>query len=189
MRPLIALVLCLVTGTAIGHAEHGSEAAAAAGHDCEHPPANAARALPEAIAGFSALACHPHGGQYLGAGAGWHWRFPGSYFVVPTVPAFSPSAKLGHAGARFFTDMHVRRLTGEAARQRHETIAKSVPTYLPAKPPESILQLTAINDLGHAFDVFFPLESDRRGWAVICTPECAPEYVFIIDRFATVGGE
>ena len=116
------------------------------------------------------------------AAPGWHWRFPASYFIVPTIPAFTPAASVGEAGPRFFNALSVRELSAEETRSRHQQFAGEIPSYSGAGAPQSMLQLTGSNDLGDVFEAYFPFESADRGWALICDPHCAPEYVFRINR-------
>ncbi|HUF20448.1 MAG TPA: hypothetical protein VMP00_06805 [Burkholderiales bacterium] len=181
MRTLFALVLCLAAWPVLAHPETSAAEPQGSQIDCEHPPESAARALPDALAVFSGLGCN-HLGHFMMAAPGWNWRFPGSYFIVPTIPAFTPAASMGQAGLRFFNALSVRELSADEARSRHQQFAGEIPTYSAAGAPRSMLQLTGSNDLGDVFEAYFPFESPDRGWALICDPHCAPEYVFRIDR-------
>jgi hypothetical protein len=31
-------------------------------------------------------------------------------------------------------------------------------------------------------DAYFGFRSDDDGWVVLCTPECAPEYLFLMQK-------
>ncbi len=73
-------------------------------------------------------------------------------------------------------------LTATDARERHETFAKDLPTYRETVPPARLVKLVAHNDLGHELDAYFGFRSDGEGWVVLCAPECAPEYLFLIQK-------
>lgn len=181
MRSLFALVFCLAASSVLAHPETSATEPQGPHYDCEHPPESAVRALPDVLAAFSSLDCN-HLGHFIMAAPGWNWRFPGSYFIVPTIPAFTPAASAGQAGLRFFNTLSVRELSADEMRVRHQQFAGEIPTYSPAGTPRSMLQLRGSNDLGDVFEVYFPFESRDRGWVVICDPRCAPEYVFMINR-------
>lgn len=188
MRTLFALVLCFATCPVLAHPETSAAEPQDPRHDCDHPPESAARALPDALAAFASLGCN-HLGHFMMAAPGWNWRFPGSYFIVPTIPAFTPAASAGQAGLRFFNTLSVRELSADEARSRHQQFAGEIPTYSPAGAPQSMLQLKGSNDLDDVFEAYFPFESRDRGWAVICDPRCAPEYVFMINRLVATEQE
>ena len=149
--------------------------------DCEHPPADAVTGLPEAIQPFAELACAPNG-QLIVAREDWVWRYPASYFDRPFVAAYSPMESRTEPGARYFTSLVVEELTGEAARKQNEALGKTLPNYRPEAPANSVLRMIATNELGHRFDVYFPMTDANRGWGAICAPQCAPEMLFMIYR-------
>jgi hypothetical protein len=112
----------------------------------------------------------------------WNWRYPGSFFDRPFIPAYAPKASQGKAGARFFTRFETRELAPEEIRARHEQFAAELPTYPDAAPPARMLQLVAVNDLGHELDAYYGFRSERDGWVVLCTPACATENMFLIEK-------
>ena len=149
--------------------------------DCGHLPANAVTRLPEAIQAFAELVCAP-GGQFIGAREGWVWRYPASYFDRPSVAAHSPVESRMEPGPRYFTSLTVEELTGEAATKQNESLGKTLPNYRTEQPSKSVLRLLATNELGHRFDVYFPMTDANKGWGAICAPECAPEMLFMMYR-------
>ena len=114
--PLLLLVIAL---QALAH----SEAQAPAGGllDCEHPPKNLARTLPKQIAATATILCTPSA-QMIVARDGWVWRFPGSYFDRPSIPAYSPAESRADAGGRYFTGFEATELSGGAIRKLHAGI-------------------------------------------------------------------
>lgn len=172
-------VLCAVT-TCLAHEEDAARAGPEP-LDCGRPPADAVTRLPEAIQSFAELVCAPNG-QLIVARQDWVWRYPASYFDRPLVAAYSPMASRVEPGSRYFTSLVVEELTGEAARQRNEALLASLPNYRPEASPKSVLRMVATNELGHRFDVYFPMTGADRGWGAICAPDCAPEMLFMIYR-------
>src|SRR3954467_5697418 len=146
LRHLPWLLLC-ITLQAYAH----SEAAAPQDGiiDCEHPPANMAQVLPEKLAGMASIACTPSA-QTIVAQEGWAWRFPGSFFDRPSIPAYSPVESRPEGGGRYFTNCTATDLTDKEIRKLHETFAKTLVTYVDDAPPARIVKLVARNDQGHA---------------------------------------
>lgn len=185
MRPaLLSIAVCLVaTGfaTTVSAHQEGEQQAGPAPFDCEHPPAGAVTRLPEAIQTFAELFCAPIG-QLIVPRAGWVWRYPASYFDRPFIAAYSPIESRLEPGPRYFTSLTVEELSGEAALKRNEALGRALPNYRADPPPGTVLRLAASNELGHRFDVYFPMTDANKGWGAICAPECAPEMLFMIYR-------
>lgn len=178
IRPLLAAVLCLAAVSAGAHPEE--QGAKYALIDCDHPAPQLATALPEALAGRAMLECTPAFHQIV-AGEGWIWRYPGSYFARPFIPAYAPLPSQGMGGVRYFTAFEATELSPSEIDREHERF-RSIVTYRQEQPPARILKVVATNDLGHALDAYFGFRSEREGWAVICTPECAPNDLFVIEK-------
>ena len=149
--------------------------------DCEHPPKNLAKALPKSLAAVATLVCTPST-QMITPKTGWSWRYPGSYFDRPSIPAYSAMESRGEASGRYFTSFKASELSVADARGLHEKFAKTLATYAEAKPPARLVKLVAGNDKGHSVDAYFGFRSDSEGWVAVCAPECAPEFFFLINR-------
>lgn len=174
--PLLLLVLALQS---LARAE--AEAPAGGILDCEHPPGNLAHALPKKVAMAATVICTPSA-QMIVAKEGWAWRFPGSFFDRPSIPAYSPIESRPDAGGRYFTGFKATELSGSEIRKLHETFAKTLATYTDASPPARIVKLVARNDRGHSMDAYFGFKSPSEGWVAVCAPGCAPEFFFLINR-------
>ena len=120
--------------------------------------------------------------QMIVAQEGWSWRFPGSFFDRPSIPAYSPVGSRADAGGRYFTGFAATVLTDPQIRQLHETFSKTLATYSDAAPPARIVKLVASNDQGYAMDAYFGFRSSSEGWIALCAPDCAPEFFFLINR-------
>ncbi|HEX7810990.1 MAG TPA: hypothetical protein VF460_03695 [Burkholderiales bacterium] len=178
IRPLLGAVLSLAAILASAHSEN--ESAKYAPIDCDHPAPGVVTALPEILAGPAYLQCTPAFQQIVSSDA-WSWRYPGSFFERPFIPAYAPTPSHGHGGARYFTGFEAVELDANELRAQHERF-KSIPTYRESTVPVRILKLVATNDLGHELDAYFGFRSEREGWVVMCTPDCAPENMFLIER-------
>ena len=174
--PLLLLVVALRTFA-------GSEAEAPAGGllNCEHPPKNLAHTLPKKIAMVATVVCTPSA-QMIVARDGWAWRFPGSFFDRPSIPAYSPIESRADAGGRYFTGFKASELSVGEIGKIHEKFTKTLNTYSDTLPPARIIKLVARNDQGHSMDAYFGLKSPREGWVALCAPDCVPEFLFLMNR-------
>lgn len=180
VRLALGLFLSLAAPQALPHSETEGEAGYAM-IDCEHPAANVATGLPQGISSPAHLQCTP-AFQLIVANDGWSWRYPGSFFDRPFIPAYAPLLSRGKGGARFFTGFDTQELAQSDVRAQHEKFAKEIPTYREKAAPARILKVVATNDLGHELDAYFGFRSEREGWVVLCAPECAPENMFLIEK-------
>jgi hypothetical protein len=176
---VVLLSLCFAAAQALAHSE--GETSGPVLLDCEHPPRSLAKMLPEAVAKVASIECNPSA-QTIVARDGWNWRYPGSFFDRPIIPAYAPMDSRQTGGPRYFTEFKATELSAADARKRHEMFAKDLPTYRETSPPMRLVKLVAHNDLGHEMDAYFGFRSDGGGWVVLCAPECAPEYLFLMQK-------
>jgi hypothetical protein len=179
---LLLWSMVLSSGLAIAHVD--GEVEGEVGEkliDCEHPPANLKTAVPQVISSVAAIACTPVA-QRIHAARGWTWRYPANFFQVPSIPAFSPLESRNEPAGRFFTGFDIVELDAAQLNERHQWFAQNVVTYPGSQVPTKIIKLVASNDLGHSFDAFFGFRTDKEGWVVLCAPECAPEFVFLMQK-------
>jgi hypothetical protein len=174
--PLLLLVVAL---QAFAHSE--TEAPAAGILDCEHPPKNLKHVLPKLVAKAATVICTPSA-QMIVAAEGWIWRFPGSYFDRPSIPAYSPVESRSQASGRYFSGFQATELSGSEIKKLHDTFVKTLVTYPDAQPPARIVKLVARNDHGIPMDTYFGFRSQSEGWVAVCAPDCAPEFFFLINR-------
>lgn len=180
VRVSLGLLLSLAAVESLPHSEtEGGPGYAVI--DCEHPAANVVTALPPAVSSPAHLQCTP-AFQQIVSNDGWTWRYPGSYFDRPFIPAYAPRLSHGKGGPRFFTGFETQELSPDEVRAQHDRFTKDIPTYREKAAPARILKLVATNDLGHELDAYFGFRSEREGWVVLCTPDCAPENLFLIEK-------
>ena len=175
----LPLLLLVVAMHAFAHAE--GETPPGGLLDCEHPPKNMVHALPQQVAMVAAVICMPSA-QIIVAREGWVWRFPGSYFDRPSIPAYSPVESRAEAGGRYFTAFNATEMSAGEIRKLHETFSKTLTTYSDASPPARIVKLVARNDQGYPMDAYFGFRSQSEGWVALCVPDCTPEFFFLIKR-------
>jgi hypothetical protein len=176
---VVLFLLCCAAASALAHSE--AEQPAALLLDCEHPPQSLVSTLPEVVSGVASSECNPSA-QTIVARDGWRWRYPGSFFDRPIIPAYAPMDSRQMSGSRYFTEFAATELGAADARKRHESFAKDLPTYRESVPPVRLVKLVAHNDLGHVLDAYFGFRADGNGWVVLCAPECAPEYLFLMQK-------
>jgi hypothetical protein len=156
----LPLLLFVVALQAYAHSD--AQAPAEGLLDCEHPPQDLASTLPKQIAATTTILCTPSA-QMIVAREGWVWRFPGSFFDRPSIPAFSPVESRPTAGGRYFTGFKATELSGGEVRKLHDTFAKTLVTYTDAAPPARVVKLVARNDQGHPMDAYFGFKSESEG--------------------------
>jgi hypothetical protein len=163
------------------HAHQDEVANPVSGYDCEHPPADAVTDLPGLLGTVGRLVCLPTGPGIL-ANQGWTWRFTGSFFELPSIPAHAHVDSAGMTPPFYFTELSARELNaGEAARVS-EDLAKEVETYRPAGSLLGMTVVDATNNYGRSITVFMPMESEDNGWLIVCTPQCRSDYVIIVSK-------
>ncbi|MGD2139544.1 MAG: hypothetical protein PVH25_04040 [Burkholderiales bacterium] len=150
-------------------------------YDCEHPPADAVTQVPGGLGRISKLVCMPAGPAIV-AGEGWSWRYTGSFFDLPQIPGYAHVDSMGLMPPFYFTKLSARDLDdGEAARLSDE-LAGQVETYRPKTAPVQMSILEATNNYAKNITVYTAMESADNGWVLVCTPECRPNYVIIVEK-------
>ena len=175
----LPLLLLVVAMHAFAHAEGQTPPGGLL--DCEHPPKNMANVLPQQVAMAAAVICMPSA-QIIVAREGWVWRFPGSFFDRPSIPAYSPVESRAEAGGRYFTAFNATEMSAGEIKKLHETFSNTLATYSEASPPARIVKLVARNDQGYPMDAYFGFRSQSEGWVALCVPDCTPEFFFLIKR-------
>lgn len=188
-RGFIPIVFAAIAFAAI---PPGAEAHSDADHDdagdvgffdCDHLPAGALTSLPAPLDSWAKLEC-TSAGQKLVAKLPWRWRFPASWLNRPEVPAWAPAASFTLPGPKHFVKMEIAELDAQGIDAAHDKLMRDSATYRfhVETRPVAMHRMTVLNSLGHAMDVFFPTVSDDLRWAILCVPDCRPEYAFLIER-------
>lgn len=175
---LVVLSACFAV---LVHAHQDQVTEGTSGYDCEHPPADAVTELPGLLGSVGRLACLPAGPGIL-AKQGWTWRYTGSFFQLPMIPAHAHQDAMGMAPPFYFTELSVRDLSAREAAQVSEKLRRQVETYRPGSSLMGMSVVDAINNYGQSITVFMPMRSPNDGWLIVCTPQCRPDYVIIVSK-------
>jgi hypothetical protein len=178
------MAVLLLLSWAGAYAHDAGEHDAPAILDCEDPPAQALRVIPEPLGRWTQIECTPVG-QMLVQSEDWIWRYPGSFTDRPFLPAWMSADPHVSPNPRYFKSLDVRQAQSEEARALRERIAKSAIDLPAAKPDgtaERVYVVVAETNFGEKLEVNFMYRSDQDIWAVPCAPECRPEQVFHIYR-------
>ncbi len=179
MKNWIAILLAGVTAFAQAH--EGETETPQTGYDCEHPPADAVGEIPGILGVAGRMYCLPAGPAIHADGA-WIWRYTGSFFDVPTIPAYAHVDSASMLPPFYFTELSVRELSAEDAARRSEQLAEEVETYRPAGPIKRMETIDAVNNYGRSIQIHVAMESGNNGWVLVCTPDCQPSYVILIGK-------
>lgn len=171
---LLSLLLCAPL-LAHAHSENHEQDDDAEGAACEN---HLAESFPDVLRPYARLECD----QFIVNPDNWQWRFPGSFFDRPYIPAFAPKPKRVVAGSRTYKQLSAEEIDKSQIAGLHESKFLKIRSYKQAQAPERLIKLRATNDLGDSMDVWFGLHSESKGWVAICAPVCAPEYFFLTER-------
>ena len=178
VRIIFLIMLC--AGVA-AFAHQDEPVAEAVGFDCKHPPEGAVKSLPGLLGEAGRLVCMPVGQQIV-ASQTWSWRFSGSFFNQPNVPAYAHIDSQGEVPPFYFRRVWAEELTAEQADKRSAELAKQLVTYTPDSALAGMTIVKAENNHGHVTEIFMPMHSENNGWAIVCAPECEPGYVILISK-------
>ncbi len=179
MKNLIAILLAGVT--ALAQAHQGDSEAPRTTYDCEHPPADSVGEIPGILGVAGRMFCLP-AGPAIHADGSWSWRYTGSFFDVPTIPGYAHVDSASMLPPFYFTELSVQELSLDEAARRSEQLARKVETYRPAGEIERMETIDAVNNYGRKITIHVAMESENNGWVLVCTPDCQPNYVILIEK-------
>ena len=177
-RIIFFIMLC----AGIAAFAHQDEPVAEVGaYDCEHPPESAIKVLPGLLGEAGRLVCMQEG-QRIVASQAWSWRYSGSFFNTPTVPAYAHIESQEMVPPFYFKKVWVEELSSDEAGKRSEQLSKQIATYRPGNKIAGMTIVKAENNYGHVTEIFMPMQSENKGWAIVCAPECQPGFVILISK-------
>ena len=112
----------------------------------------------------------------------WLWRYPNSYFDRPFISAFSPRTRKPEPGLRFFRRISAYEADAAERQEAYETIFKNLRNFPDKQAPKKMIRMDTVNDIKDETQIYFGFNSEEAGWAVVCAPDCAPEYFFLIEK-------
>jgi hypothetical protein len=120
--------------------------------------------------------------QFISSNSDWNWRYPNSYFDRPFISAFSPRTRKPEPGMRFFRRIAAYEVQGQDIQDAYDNIFIKLKNFPEKQLPKRLIRMDTVNDIKDETHIWFGFSSDDKGWAVVCAPECAPEYLFIIEK-------
>lgn len=194
LRPFswrLSVVLTLLL-TPLAAAAHSDDDAAIPGMDCEHPPADAVRALPDEFARWARILCLPTG-HALAQSDGAQWRYPGSFTSKVMFPARTAQDE-NDGRPRYFTQVTMRTLEGDNARAGHERLLRENPLYAdrltdpssgkPPAQPAAAWEVVGTNNAKVSYRIFLMRHEGAQDiWATVCAPACEAQNTFIVTPY------
>lgn len=188
-RALAGLVLALPLWVCAHQDGSESDVDAVGSMDCEHPPADAVRKLPEPLSRWGRLSCYPSG-QMLTQSADAQWRYPGSWTEQVMLPARTADDSTD-AKPRYFTDIKVRQLDRAEARETHQQMMKRNAVYADRlvdantrqapDAPKAAWEVSGTNNTKSSFRLYLMQHDGRQDiWGLMCAPECEAHLSFIV---------
>lgn len=177
-RIIFTILLC---AGVVAFAHQDEPVAEAGGLDCEHPPKEAVTVLPGLLGEAGRLICLP-AGQRIVANQTWSWHYSGSFFNTPNIPAHAHIAARGMTPPFYFKKVWAEELSPDEADKRSALLSKQIVTYQPDTKISGMTIVRAENNYGHVTEIFMPMQSEKLGWAIVCAPECQPDYVIVISK-------
>lgn len=120
--------------------------------------------------------------QFISNNDDWTWRYPNSYFDRPFISAFSPRTRKSEPGIRFFRRISAYEADAAERQEAYETIFKNLRNFPEKQAPKRMIRMDTVNDIKDETQIYFGFNSEEAGWAVVCAPDCAPEYFFLIEK-------
>ena len=120
--------------------------------------------------------------QFISNNDDWIWRYPNSYFDRPFISAFSPRTRKVEPGIRFFRRISAYEADAAERQEAYETIFKNLRNFPDKQAPKRMIRMDTVNDIKDETQIYFGFNSEEAGWAVVCAPDCGPEYFFLIEK-------
>jgi hypothetical protein len=120
--------------------------------------------------------------QFISNNDDWVWRYPNSYFDRPFISAFSPRTRKAEPGIRFFRRISAYEANEAERQEAYENIFKTLRNFPDTHPPKKMIRMDTVNDIKDETQIYFGFNSEEAGWAVVCAPDCAPEYFFLVEK-------
>lgn len=189
-RHLLSLIfpalICAIPLAARAHSEgESSSEEDVYAMDCEHPPKDALRALPDEFARWARIMCMPTG-HMLVQSANAQWRYPGSFTTKVMFPARTLQDE-NDGRPRYFTHVEVRALTPEEALVDHKRLLRENPLYadrLTDQVPHAAWEVVGTNNANVSYRILLMQPQDAQDiWATVCAPACEAQNTFIVTPY------
>jgi len=177
-RFIFSVLLCTAVAASAHQDESETDVSAL---DCAHLPETAVTAIPGMIGQAGRLVCI-QGVQRIVANQGWSWRYSGSFFNTPNIPAHAHIDSQGMTPPFYFKAIRLEKLSSDEANIRSAQLSEQIVTYRPGNKIAGMSIVEVENNYGNVTEIFMPMQSDNSGWMIVCTPDCQPDYVIVISK-------
>lgn len=173
--------LLLMSMSLYTFAHPGDENSPTNDFDCDGVGTAMVQGLPADLARIGQLMCLGNG-QLIMANPDWSWRYSGSFFDTPRIPAGAHDDLMGIPPPYFFTKIEMEQYLDEDAQAMSASLATQVVTYTPKVKINKLLEFKLHGNHETIAKLMVALESDSKGWILVCAPDCRPEYVILFEE-------
>ena len=153
--------------------------------DCNTSYPDVMSSLPFPLSEFGSLMCFGNG-QSIMAKPTWSWRYSGSFFDTPRIPASAHDDMAAVPPPYYFrvifSTTHAQEIKADRKTQYLDRLMSEVVTFRPQAPISQLYAIDLTNNHHVVIRVFVALETKINGWLLVCNPECQPEYVILFKK-------
>ena len=182
LQALLRIALCaslLVTHAVSAHP--GDENSLATNFDCDKSYPNMIDSLPFPLEEFATLKCFGNG-QLIMAKSNWSWRYSGSFFGTPRIPASAHDELTAIPPPYYFTNVKVGEARSENMSGYLDKLMTDVMTFRPKVEITNVYDIELTNNHDSLIRLVIALEKQGNGWLLVCNPDCRPEYVILFNK-------
>ena len=136
--------------------------------------------LPIGLGSFAELMCFGNG-QAIIARPDWSWRYTGSFFDSPYIPAGVHDGLDGIAPPFYFTNITVENVSEADSGVLIDSLEKQVVTFRP-NVVTRVSKAYLTDNHKNIIEVVVAYEDNVSGWLLVCAPSCRPEYVILFEK-------
>jgi hypothetical protein len=163
------------------YAHPGDENSPTNDFECDKAGSGMVQSLPLDLARIGRLMCLGNG-QLIMANPDWSWRYSGSFFDTPRIPAGAHDDLMGIPPPYFFTKIETVQYSDADAQSLSAVLAGKVVTYTPQVEINKLLEFRLHGNHETIANLMVAFESESKGWILVCAPDCRPEYVILFEE-------
>ncbi len=181
-KSIICSYLC-VSNLLMAHP--GAENSLITDFDCDTSYPDVMSSLPFPLSEFGSLMCFGNG-QSIIAKPKWSWRYSGSFFDTPRIPASAHEDMTAVPPPYYFrvtfSSTDAREIKADRKTRYLDRLMTDIVTFRPQVPISELYAIDLTNNHHVVIRVFVALETKTNGWLLVCNPECRPEYVILFQK-------
>ena len=162
-------------------AHPGDENSIVTNFDCDKSYPNMIDALPSPLREFAALKCFGNG-QVIMTKSNWSWRYSGSFFDIPRIPASAHDEMAAIPPPYYFSNIKVGEIRPENVSRYLDKLMADIVTFKPQLEITKLYDVELTNNHESIIRLFIALEIKGNGWLLVCNPDCRPEYVILFEE-------